>query len=308
MVKPNLFIVGAPKCGTTAWVHYLGSHPDISFCHEKEPHFFCNDFKNFRWAKSLYEYNELFSSFSEEEKLIGEASVMYLYSEVAAKKIHAYNENAKIIVFLRPYIDFLKSYHRQLLNILEEDEVDFSQAWNMQGRRKKGINIPTTCREPKFLQYQDVACFGSQLERYYAVFPKDQIHIVWFDEWTKNTRKVYLDILGFLGLEDDGQQEFLKINIAKKHKSQLINKLLKRPSPFLLALSGIIKKILGRKRLNIAQRVSSLNEKIEPVKDLPFILKEEIWLKMQRDLIKLERITGRSLLKEWKPEKDGSHA
>jgi hypothetical protein len=35
--KPNLFIVGAPKCGTTEWVHYLKSHLDICFPDRKEP-------------------------------------------------------------------------------------------------------------------------------------------------------------------------------------------------------------------------------------------------------------------------------
>jgi hypothetical protein len=38
--KPNLFIVGAPKCGTTEWVHYLKSHPDICFPDRKEPDYF----------------------------------------------------------------------------------------------------------------------------------------------------------------------------------------------------------------------------------------------------------------------------
>lgn len=37
-MKPNLFIVGAAKCGTTAWVNYLASHPDIFFAKVKEPH------------------------------------------------------------------------------------------------------------------------------------------------------------------------------------------------------------------------------------------------------------------------------
>ena len=31
MKKPNLFIVGAPKCGTTFLYHYLKKHPDIYF-------------------------------------------------------------------------------------------------------------------------------------------------------------------------------------------------------------------------------------------------------------------------------------
>ena len=29
MRKPDLFLVGAPKCGTTAMAHYLGARPDI---------------------------------------------------------------------------------------------------------------------------------------------------------------------------------------------------------------------------------------------------------------------------------------
>ena len=39
MKKPNLFIVGAPKCGTTFLYHYLKQHPEIFFPDFKEPHF-----------------------------------------------------------------------------------------------------------------------------------------------------------------------------------------------------------------------------------------------------------------------------
>jgi hypothetical protein len=35
--KPNFFIVGAPKCGTTALSEYLRSHPDVFFSSPKEP-------------------------------------------------------------------------------------------------------------------------------------------------------------------------------------------------------------------------------------------------------------------------------
>ena len=40
---PNLFIVGAPKCGTTFLYTYLKKHPDIYFPNFKEPHFFGSD-------------------------------------------------------------------------------------------------------------------------------------------------------------------------------------------------------------------------------------------------------------------------
>ena len=34
--KPNLFIVGSPKCGTTSLYHYLKEHPQICMSKEKE--------------------------------------------------------------------------------------------------------------------------------------------------------------------------------------------------------------------------------------------------------------------------------
>ncbi len=37
---PNLYIVGAPKCGTTSVAEYLRKHPQVFIPEMKEPHFF----------------------------------------------------------------------------------------------------------------------------------------------------------------------------------------------------------------------------------------------------------------------------
>ena len=37
---PNLLVLGAKKCGTTALHRYLGRHPEISMSQEKELNFF----------------------------------------------------------------------------------------------------------------------------------------------------------------------------------------------------------------------------------------------------------------------------
>ena len=42
MNYPNLYIVGAPKAGTTSLYHYLSQHPDIAIP-DKEPRFFIKD-------------------------------------------------------------------------------------------------------------------------------------------------------------------------------------------------------------------------------------------------------------------------
>ena len=43
MKKPNTFIIGAPKCGTSAMANYLDQHPDIYVSPIKEPHYFIKD-------------------------------------------------------------------------------------------------------------------------------------------------------------------------------------------------------------------------------------------------------------------------
>ena len=47
MLKPNLFIIGAPKCGTTSIYSFLKQHPEISFPNLKEPKYFSSIDQNF---------------------------------------------------------------------------------------------------------------------------------------------------------------------------------------------------------------------------------------------------------------------
>ena len=70
---PDFFIVGAPKCGTTALYHYLSQHPSIYMPALKEPHFFCRDFPSFGKIHDMNAYLELFDD-APGDALIGEAS------------------------------------------------------------------------------------------------------------------------------------------------------------------------------------------------------------------------------------------
>jgi hypothetical protein len=44
MRKPNFFIAGAPRSGTTALFYFLKQHPEIYMSGLKEPYYFCSDF------------------------------------------------------------------------------------------------------------------------------------------------------------------------------------------------------------------------------------------------------------------------
>ena len=92
MNKPNLFIVGAPKCGTTFMYDYLRQHPEIFMSSQKEPHFFGKDLTRHGtlYALRFNEYMSLFEN-ANAEKIVGEASTFYLYSRSAPYEIHEHN-------------------------------------------------------------------------------------------------------------------------------------------------------------------------------------------------------------------------
>ena len=54
MIRPNFFILGAPKCGTTSVAAWLSEHQEVYMSPTKEPHFFNTDHK--RFLNSLESY------------------------------------------------------------------------------------------------------------------------------------------------------------------------------------------------------------------------------------------------------------
>ena len=134
---PDFFIAGAPKCGTTALFSYLQTHPGIFLPAErpgtsrlsaKEPHYYCTDFPNYRRCRSREDYLRLFTD-AAAGTLVGEASVWYLYSEVAIPRIMAEIPKAKFIVLLRNPVNMAHSLHNLLYHTLDEDIADFGCAW-----------------------------------------------------------------------------------------------------------------------------------------------------------------------------------
>jgi hypothetical protein len=97
--RPNFFILGAPKCGTTSLARWVGEHPSVFICPEKEPHFFNTDDRH-RGVEAIVDYEALFSGAQEQHVAIGEASVWYLSSLEAVPNILRYEPAAKFIVLV----------------------------------------------------------------------------------------------------------------------------------------------------------------------------------------------------------------
>jgi hypothetical protein len=147
--------------------------------------------------------------------VIGESSAYYLASSVAVPRIVRELSVARVVVMVRNPLDMTPSLHAQHLVSQQEDEPDLAAAWRMQSRRLAGEAIPKRCSEPKLLQYQWLASVGAQLRRARTVLAPEQLHVVVFDDFQRDTARVYADVLAFLGLPDDGRREFPRVNANK---------------------------------------------------------------------------------------------
>lgn len=220
-IKPNFFIVGAPKCGTTAMYEYLKAHPDIYMPERKEPHFFGADLlftERHNVIREPDRYLALYANW-QGERAVGDPSVWYLYSQKAACEIKDFAPDAAIIIMLRNPVDMIYSVYHQSRYDGNEDLPTFEEALGAEHARKQGEQIPKTALFPQGLYYSEIALFSQQVQRYLDVFGKAQVHIILFDDFTRNTAQVYRDTLNFLGVDPDFAIDFNIINSNKQVRS-----------------------------------------------------------------------------------------
>jgi Sulfotransferase domain len=215
-IRPNFFILGAPKCGTTSLAAWLSQHPNIYMSPTKEPHYFNTDHK--RLLNSLRSYERLFAGANEKQSAIGEASVWYLSSTEAVKNILAYNRAAKFIVMLRNPVDMAPSLHEELVFTGREDVTDFAAAWSLQEARARGEHLPRMVWEPKYVQYGDLCRLGAQVKRLLNHVPRERVKFLFLDDMHVDSGAVYREALQFLGVPDDGRTVFPIQNQAKERR------------------------------------------------------------------------------------------
>jgi hypothetical protein len=228
--KPDLFIVGAPKCGTSAMDQYLAAHPQV-FMAQKEMHGFGADlrFGAQFYRRDLAAYLDEFASRKGENRA-GEASVWYLFSQQAAAEIHAFNPEARIIIMLREPAEMLYSLYSQFRYDGNEHLRSFEQALAAEDDRRAGRLITRQTYFPQGLVYRDIARYTEQVRRYFDIFGREQVHVIIYDDLRADARATYCRVLDFLGVDSSRiATDFKVINGNKSVKHSALRGLLNDP-------------------------------------------------------------------------------
>jgi len=206
MKKPNFFIVGAAKAGTSSLWGYLDEHPEIFMSQKKEPGFFCDEWPG---HNDINRYFQLFDAAQDSHKRVGEASTCYLSCPGTAENLRRYAEengieNVKIIIVLRNPADRAYSLYNWQVQEGYEYAGSFEKALDMEPQRLnlKFPNGALTGGYKYNYLYYNSGLYHDQVMEYYEAFGQENVHIEIFEEFIKQTEARLTRIYRFLELDN----------------------------------------------------------------------------------------------------------
>jgi len=232
MDKPNLnyIVIGSPKCGTTSFCDLLGQHPEVFITNPKEPRFFSQAIflKESDWSN----YLDLFAEVKD-EKAIGEGTVNYTcshYRQLAdPETIYKFYPKTRLIYMVRNPIKRIESHwlHHSIMG-WPGDVPDFDTAIR------------------NYSMFLNTSRYWSHINRFRRFFPDQQIHVVFFEDFTKDPESEMRKVFEFLGVDSEFQstnaneprnpsnQEFIDASLMR----------IARKSKILMQLKSLIPKFL----------------------------------------------------------------
>ncbi len=292
MRKPDFFMVGAPKCGTTALYRCLEAHPEIFVPERKELHHFGTDLYSPTYVRDLDEYLSLFAG-AHEEKRVGEASVWYLFSKRAATEIKTFCPHASVIIMLRNPVDMLYSLYSQHLYNGTEEIVDFAGALHAEEDRKRGQRLPKGVPAVERLFYREVARYRDQVGRYLKAFGPDNVKVIIYDDFKRDPARICREAFQFLNVDQNVVPAIRVVNPNKKLRSKAAQSILNQPPRLLGKLVRPLTTPALRHRL--FAKAQQLNTGYEARPPLPAELRQQLQREFAPEIERLSELLNRDL-------------
>lgn len=226
-VLPEVIIIGAQKSGTTSLFEYLKNHPRLSASYKKEVHFFdgglnpkVDDFnKGIKWYKTHFPLK-----FINNKKIAYEASPLYIFNPLVPERIYNQIPKAKLIVVLRNPVERAIShyFHEKRQG---RETLQITGAMKQEEQRLEEVIKIKDYKSNAFIHasYKSRGIYHEQLNRYYALFPKENLLVLNSDELFKQPLETLKTVYEFLGIEDYSDSANLKPQNIGSNRSKVDN-------------------------------------------------------------------------------------
>lgn len=210
---PDFVVLGAQKAGTSSLFRYLAAHPSVVPALRKEVHYFdLHHGRGERWYRAHFP-----PLLSKGDRLVGEGTPYYLFHPRVPERLRALLPEAKLLVLLRDPVDRAFS-HWQWERRHGRETLDFDDALAAEDARL----APELARweaEPDAYApvhhrwaYKARGRYAEQLERWLAVFPREQLYVERSERFFADTETVFREVVDFLGLPPWTPRRFRRFN------------------------------------------------------------------------------------------------
>lgn len=204
---PDFLVIGAQKAGTTALYAYLRWHPQVTGPAWKEVSFFDRHYgRGEAWYRGQFPSRPwlwLTGGRTGRRPLVGEASPSYVLHPHAPERVHALVPNARLVVLLRNPVDrALSHYHHEVA--LGREPLSFEEALEREPERVDG-ELERLGDTRYFshawwdFTYLARGRYAEQLERWLAVFPREQLLVLASERLRREPAATYARVLDHLG-------------------------------------------------------------------------------------------------------------
>ncbi|MDP8910954.1 MAG: sulfotransferase domain-containing protein [Actinomycetota bacterium] len=216
-VLPDFLIIGAQRAGTTSLYKYLEAHPSVAPpLLGKGAHFFDTNFgKGEAWYRSHFPTR--LHMHSARNAVTGEGSPYYLFHPHAPARVARLLPDVKLIALLRDPVSRAHShYWHEVARGFEH--LSFEQAIESEPQRLSG-EVERMRADPAYTsfshQHYSYLARGhylEQLDRWYALFPSEQILVLSSEDFFSRPDESFRAVLRFLGLPEGSLRSYAKFN------------------------------------------------------------------------------------------------
>jgi hypothetical protein len=286
----------------------LKRHPQIFMPDGKESWFFADELqvrappRPEGIPQTIEEYMSLFATARAEQRA-GEATALYLWSRSAAQRIADVCPDARIIAVLREPASFLCSLHLQFLQTYIETESDLRKALALESDRREGRRVPRYTYWPQALMYSDHVGYVEQLRRYHAVFAREKVLVLIYDDFRRDNEGTMRSVLNFLEVDDTVAIDTVEANPTVRARSQRLHELLHAVSvgrgPLSLAVKAGVKAITPTPLRKSALRATKRHIVFAEPRPPDERLMTELRRRCKPEVVALSEYLGRDLVGLW---------
>lgn len=265
---PGVYVLGAPKCGTTSLHEYLGQHPAIFVSKKKELHYFTHrllseaahgpgdEFGLRTVVRDESEYLRWFRG-ARPDQVSVDVSPSYLYYDQVAPSIHQVRPDAQLIAVVRDPVE--KAYSQYLhMRRSQRESLELRDALAAEGDRTRG-------GWSDLWRYVDSSRYAGHLRAWAEVFGRERLLVLFSEELAREPARTMTLVHNFIGVEPRAIRASRARNAGGLARSRRLASFIEGPNrPKRLARKMLPESVRGRLALRLVEANTGTKPHMDP--------------------------------------------